>query len=84
MQLPSAVDSSKHICTSVSHICKTSAHLFCASANLKDSQLLIVLNNNIICNEPKTKEKSVAPGGAQTHTSYSLGKHPNHLDHQHY
>ena len=29
-------------------------------------------------------EKNVALGGAQTHTSHSLERHPNHLDHQLY
>ena len=42
------------------------------------------INNNIISKQRKAKEKTVGPGGAQTHTFCSLGKHPNHLDHQHY
>ena len=40
-------------------------------------------NNNILTSNPKAR-KGVVLGGAQTHTSCNLGKHPNHLDHQHY
>ena len=35
----------------------------------------------LINNLKKTSEKNVALGGAWTHTSYSLGECPNHLDH---
>ena len=35
----------------------------------------------LINNLKQTSEKNVAPGGAQTLTSHSLGEHPNHLDH---
>ena len=35
----------------------------------------------LLNNLKQTSEKNVAPGGAQTYSSYSLGKHPNHLDH---
>ena len=40
------------------------------------------LNNKFLLNNLRqTSEKNVALGGAQMHTSHSLGNHPNHLDH---
>ena len=42
--------------------------------------LIIILSPD----NPKQARKGVAPGGARTHTSCSLGKSRNHLDHQHY
>ena len=41
------------------------------------------INNNLLFWSKYTR-KRVVPGGAQSHTSHSLGEHPNHLDHQHY
>ena len=50
----------------------------------KYSQLFHCIINNIFSQTTHRARKRVALGGAQTHISCSLGKHPNHLDHQNY
>ena len=44
----------------------------------------ILILNNIFSQTITKVRKSIALGGAQTQTSCSPGKHPNHLDHQHH
>ena len=63
---------SKDICYMAHHHCT------------KYFQLFHCIINNIFSQTTQRAKKGVVPGGAWTHTSCSLGKCPNQLDHQHY
>ena len=53
--------------------------------DVKQNEKHPFINNMFSCKQLKhMSEKNIALGGTQTLTSHSLGKHPNHLNHQLY